>query len=115
MLLIIRPNAIAEIDQPTTADIIMVDTAAVAYCNFVRTQGWIGNLALAFEREAFGQAPLNEVHGPTVGERLKDDLARLSETILPLQARVHRMMVNSLERLPQAHQRRRREKTAAPL
>ena len=115
VLLTFRQNLIAEIDQPTAADIMMIDTAVVAYYNFVRTQGWIGNLSLAFEREAFGQAPLNEVHGPTAGERLRDDLARLSETILPLQARVHRMMVNSLERLPHAHQRRPRERTATPL
>ena len=113
VLLTLRQNLIAEIDHPTTADIMMIDTAVVAYYNFLRTQGWIGNLALAFEREAFGQAPLNEIHGPTVGERLRDDLARLSEAILPLQARVHRMMVKSLEQLPRPAKRHRRGQAAS--
>lgn len=73
----------------------------VAYYNFLRIQGWIGNLALVFERELFGQTPLNEVHGPTAGDRLRDDLERLSEVMLPLQDRVHRMMIRSLEHLTQ--------------
>jgi putative DNA primase/helicase len=53
-----------------------------------------------FERELFGQAPLSEIHGPTLGDRLRDELERLAEAILPLQDRCHRMMIRSLERLP---------------
>jgi hypothetical protein len=100
VLLTLRQNLIAEIERPTTADIMMIDTAVVAYYNFLRVQGWIGNLSLVFERELFGQAPLNEIHGPTSGDRLRDELERLAEAILPLQDRCHRMMIRSLERLP---------------
>jgi hypothetical protein len=58
--------------------------------------------SLVFESEAFGGAALNEIHGPTLGDRLRESLERLSEVILPLQERCHRMMVRSLERLPRA-------------
>ena len=54
---------------------------------------------LAFEREAFGQTSLNEIRGPTVGEQLREQLERLSEVILPLQDRAHRMMIRSLVQL----------------
>lgn len=98
-LITLWQNLIAEIERPTAADIMMIDGAVVAYYNFLRVQGWIGNLSLVFERELFGEAALNEIHGPDLGAKLRDDLERLSEVILPLQDRCHRMMVRSLERL----------------
>ena len=78
---------------------MIIDTALIAYYNFLRVQGWIGNLSLIFERELFGQAALNEIHGPELGDRLKEQLERLSEVILPLQDRCHRMMIRSLAQL----------------
>ena len=100
VLITLRQNLIAEIDRPSTADIMMIDAAVVAYYNFLRVQGWIGNLSLVFERDAFGGAALNDIHGPTLAEKVRDDLERLSEVILPLQDRAHRMMVRSLAQLP---------------
>ena len=100
VLITIRQNLIAEIGKPSTADIMVIDGAVVAYYNFLRVQGWIGNLSLVVERELFGGAPLNEIHGPPLGQKLRDDLERLSEVILPLQDRCHRVMVRSLARLP---------------
>lgn len=102
VLISLRQNLIAETGRTSTADIMMIDTAVVAYYNFLRVQGWIGNLSLVFEREAFGAAPLDEIHGPTTGERLREQLERLSEVMTPLQERCHRMMIRSLERLPRA-------------
>ena len=99
VLITLRQNLIAELGRPTTADIMMIDAAVIGYFNLLRVQGWIGNLALAFEREAFGQTSLNEIHGPTVGEQLREQLERLSEVILPLQDRAHRMMIRSLAQL----------------
>ena len=99
VLLSLRQNLIAEMGRPTAADMMIIDTAVVAYFNFLRVQGWIGNLALVFEGEAFGQASLNEIHGPELGDRLREQLQRLSEVILPLQDRCHRMMVRSLAQL----------------
>ena len=98
-LVTLRQNLIAEIDQPSTADLMMIDTAIVAYYNFLRVQRWIGDLSLVFEQELFGAAPLNEIHGPTLGDKLRDELERLSEVMMPLQDRCHRMMIRSLERL----------------
>ena len=73
---------------------------------------WIGRVRIGYarahrvdaiddvvERELFGEAPLNEVHGEHVGERLREDLRRLGEVLLPLQERAHKMMLRSLERL----------------
>lgn len=100
VLLTLRQNLIADLPKPNAADIMMIDTAVIAYYNVLRVQSWIGNLSLIFERELFGQAPLDEVHGPTLGERLKEDLERLQEVLLPLQDRRNRMLIRSLERLP---------------
>lgn len=71
----------------------MIDTAVISYYNFIRLQGWIGNLSLVFKREVFGQEPLNEFHGAQVGDALEEQLRRLGETILPLQERAQRMMM----------------------
>ena len=46
VLLTLRQNLIAELGQPSTAKIMQIDAAIVAYFNLLRTQGWIGNLAL---------------------------------------------------------------------
>src|SRR5262249_54566175 len=88
-LITLRQNRIAEIESPTTADIMMIDTAVVAYYNMIRVQGWIGNAALVFESELFGGKPLNELHGEITGDRLREQLERLAEVMLPIQDRCH--------------------------
>lgn len=100
VLLTLRQNLIADLAKPSAANIMMIDAAVIAYYNILRVQGWIGNLSLVFERDAFGQAPLDEVHGPTLGNRLREDLERLQEVLLPLQERCNRMLIRCLERLP---------------
>lgn len=100
VLITLRQNLIAELDRPSAADLMMIDTAVVAYYNFLRVQGWIGNSSLVFEGELFGRAPLSEIHGETIGGRLRDQLERLSEVILPLQDRCQRMMTRALTHLP---------------
>ena len=71
-------------------------TAILAYYNLLRVQGWIGNIALVVERQLFGKEPLNEIHGPQVGDALEEQLRRLAEVMMPLQERTHRMMMRSL-------------------
>ena len=95
----LRQNLISETPHATAADVMMVDAAIIGYYNMLRTQRWIGNLSLVVERDLFGQEPLNEIHGPTVGGRLEDQLRRLAEAIMPLQERAARMMMRSLEAL----------------
>jgi hypothetical protein len=54
---------------------------------------------------------LNQIHGPTIGNALEEQLRRLAEVILPLQERSTRMMLRSLEALrsgPNSSRRRSR-------
>ena len=59
----LRQELFTGIETPTAADKMVADSAILAYRNMLRVQGWIGNLCLVVERELFGQAPLNELHG----------------------------------------------------
>jgi len=52
-----------------------IDAAIISYYNMVRTQRLVGDLSLVVERDLFGQEPLNQFHGPTVGNRLEEQLA----------------------------------------
>jgi hypothetical protein len=106
VLLTLRQNLISERQRLTAADIMQIDAAIVAYFNMLRVQGWIGNLSLVVEGEAFGQAALNEYHGDRVGERLAEQLRRLAEVILPLQERAAKMMIRSLASLSAPSPRR---------
>jgi hypothetical protein len=57
VLVTLRQNLIAELDRPSTADLMMIDAAIVAYYNMLRVQGWIGNLSLVYEGKMFGREP----------------------------------------------------------
>ena len=100
VLITLRQNLMAEVSHATAADVMRIDAAIIGYYNMLRTQRWIGDLSLVVERELFGQAPLNEIHGPEVGERLEEQLRRLAEVMMPLQERAARMMMRSLETIP---------------
>jgi hypothetical protein len=91
----LRRDLLAGIENPIAADTMMVDSAIIAYRNMLRVQGWIGSLCLTVERELFGQAPLNELHGHTVGKQLTQEIARLEDVLMPLLERCHRMMARS--------------------
>jgi hypothetical protein len=95
----LRRELLAGIENPTGADTMMADSAIIAYRNMLRVQAWIGSLCLTVERELFGQAPLNELHGHTVGEQLTQQIARLEEVLMPLLERCHRMMARSFAHL----------------
>jgi hypothetical protein len=99
VLITFRQNLLAEIKKPSAANVMMVDAAVIAYFNMLRVQGWIGNLSLVVERELFGQAPLDEIHGRQTADDLEDQFRRLAETMLPLQDRAHRMLSRSLSSL----------------
>ena len=113
VLITLRQNLIADLEHAGAAEIMMIDAAVVAYYNMLRTQGWMGNISLVVERELFGQTPLNEIHGPTVGAALEEQLRRLAEIILPLQERSTRMMLRSLEALRSGPMRRARKRRRA--
>jgi hypothetical protein len=96
VLITFRQELLAERKRTTAADVMMVDTAVVGYYNFMRVQGWIGNVALVVERDLFGQNSLSEMQWSDSGERLREELRRLGEDLLPLLDRVHKMMARSL-------------------
>jgi len=91
----LRLNLLTGIQNPTAADTMMADSAVIAYRNMLRVQGWIDNLCLVVERELFGQEPLNQYHGHTVGKKLTEEIRRLEEVMMPLLERSHRMMAKS--------------------
>jgi hypothetical protein len=95
----LRQDLLAGINRPTAADKMVADSAILAYRNMLRVQGWIGNLCLVVERELFGQAPLNKLHGHTVGKQLTNEIVRLEEVLMPLLERCHRMMARSIAHL----------------
>jgi hypothetical protein len=103
----LRRDLLAGIESPTAADTMMADSAIIAYRNMLQVQGWIGNLCLTVERELFGQAPLDQLQGHTVGKQLTEQIGRLEEVMMPLLERCHRMMARSL-----AHLEARRSKPA---
>ena len=98
-ILTLRQSLIAEAGQATTAQIMRIDLAVVAYYNVTRVQKWIGDLSLVVEGELFGQAPLNSFHGEAAAERIEQQIRRLAEVMLPLQERAARMMLRGLEAL----------------
>jgi hypothetical protein len=77
-------------------DKLAADSAIIAYHNILRLQAWIGNISLVVEHDLFGQTPLDQIHGPTVGEKLSEELRRLELQIFPLLDRAHRMLIRSL-------------------
>lgn len=95
----LRTELLADIGDPTAADRMMADSAVLAYRNMLRVQSWICSISVVIERELFGQAPLSELHGPSVGNRLEEQIGRLEQRLLPLLDRCHRMMARSLSYL----------------
>ena len=47
----------------------------------------------------FGQEPVSEANGATVGERIEREMRQLEQSLMPLLDRAHRMLVRSLDRL----------------
>ena len=92
-------NGLIRIENPTAGDKMIADTAVLAYRNVLRIQGWIGSLCLVVERELFGQEPVSEANGATVGERIEREMHQLEQSLMPLLDRAHRVLVRSLDRL----------------
>jgi hypothetical protein len=95
----LRQELLDGIENPTAADKMLADTAVLAYRNVLRIQGWIGSLCLVMERELFGQEPVSELSGATVGERIEREMLQFEQSLMPLLDRAQRMLVRSLDRL----------------
>jgi len=98
----LRQKLVAE-GGKTAAESMLADVAVTSYYNSLRIQRWIGDLAIAIEREFFGE------HGPTArfearngrveGLVLEAQLERMAEELLPLQERANRMLLRNLKAL----------------
>jgi hypothetical protein len=89
------------------AALMLIDRAVVAYQDFFRVSGWIGNLAIMIENEFFGvKGPSANYQdrwgreGPTIrGLTVEQHLRRLREELLPLAERYGRTMCGALAML----------------
>jgi hypothetical protein len=80
------------------AAIMLIDRAVSAYQDFIRVNGWIGNLSIHIEREFFGRdAPKAEFQGRSIrGLTVEQHLKHLREGLLPLAERCGRVMREAL-------------------
>jgi hypothetical protein len=112
LLLTLRQNLIAELPRPTAMDLMLIDSAILAYYNQLRLQGWIGNSALVIESGLFGQDLRDEYHGEATAEKIEEQVRRLADVILPMQDRMNRMMVRNLADLRSSSSSRKRKASA---
>jgi hypothetical protein len=109
-LVVLRRRLIIEYRVTGAADLLLIDSALLAFYHQLRINGWIGDLASHIESEFFGKegpgAKLREKHGYQVeGLKVEDILARLGEQLLPLLDRCNRLMHRNLRALRDPRQR----------
>jgi hypothetical protein len=91
----------------TPATMMLIDRAIVAYRDFLRVTGWVGNLALHIEHEFFGRdgpsAHFRDRYGregrSIRGLTVEEHLAHLREGLIPLAERCGRVMREALASL----------------
>jgi hypothetical protein len=98
-LALMRGQLLSEIENPTASDMMLADTAIIAYRHMLRLQGWMDSICLVVERDLFGQAPLNEMHGFTIGDKLEKQIGSLENQILPLMHKNQKMLMSALNQL----------------
>jgi hypothetical protein len=106
VLLDLRRRLIDEYGQ-TPAAMMLIDRAVVAYRDFLRITGWVGNLALHIEHEFFGRdgpsAHFQDRYGregrSIRGLTVEQHLAHLREGLIPLAERGGRVMREALASL----------------
>ncbi len=89
------------------AAMMLIDRAVAAYDDFVRIEGWVGNLAILIEAEFFGvrgpSASFRDRYGREAREirglTVEQHLAQLREGLIPLAERCGRVMREALASL----------------
>jgi hypothetical protein len=104
----LRQSLIAQ-SGTTSTSLMRIDLAVMSYNNVLRMQGWIGDLALWTEHEAFGQGPLRAKLRDEYGARVdslavEERLSRLREQLMPLWERAQRQVMSTLDALERRHQ-----------
>jgi hypothetical protein len=103
VLLDLRRRLIDEYGSAPAA-VMLIDRAVSAYQDFIRVEGWVGNLALRIEHEFFGlkgpNADFRDRYGhegrAIRGLSVEEHLTHLREGLLPLAERCGRVMREAL-------------------
>ena len=109
-LVVLRRRLICEHRVSGAADLLLIDSALIAWYHTLRINGWVGNFTLLVEHEFFQlegpTAKLRKRYGYGV-EALKaeDTVMRLGEQLLPLLDRLNRLMLRNLRALRDPRQR----------
>ncbi len=106
-LLTLRRRLVEEHGATTAAELMLIDSAVLAFYHQLRVTDWIGDLSVWLEREFFGlqglTAKLRERHGHAAEEirglKAEDIVERLVERLLPLLDRSNRMLLRNLKAL----------------
>jgi hypothetical protein len=88
----------------TPAALMLIDRALTAYMDFIRVEGWVGNLALRIEHEFFGLKGPNADFRDRFGHEgrairglsVEEHLTHVREGLLPLAERCGRVMREAL-------------------
>ncbi len=104
VLLTLRRSWIEEYGAGTAPELMLVDSAVMAFWNQMRAQRLLGNLFTSVEREFFARespsAALEGYYGKEAIRYRVEDLARkLSEDLQPLLDRANRMLIRNLKAL----------------
>ena len=98
----LRQGLVAD-GRGTTAEAMLADLVVASYANTLKLQRWIGDLAIATEKEFVGEdgpTPRFEArHGHVEGLVIEDQMQRLGEELLPLLDRANRMTIRTLKAL----------------
>jgi hypothetical protein len=100
----LRQGLVEEYGAASPALTMVIDLAVMSYCNALRVQGWIGNLALTVEQELFGggslTVKLRQQYGAHFdGFAVEEALQRLRAQLLPLFERANRQLLQHLQAL----------------
>ncbi len=111
VLLLLRRRLIDEHGAATAAELMLIDSAVIAYYHQLRIGGWVGDLAQWLEAEFFrkggltvarrhesgrpGRRDPDRIRGLTVEEIVE----RLADKLMPLLDRSNRMMLRNLAAL----------------
>jgi hypothetical protein len=100
----LRQGLLEEYGTASPAVTMVIDLAVMTYYNALRTQGWIGDLALSIEQELFAEESLKlkvrQQYGVQFdGFAVEEHLRRLKEQLLPVFERVNRQLLQNLQAL----------------
>jgi hypothetical protein len=105
VLLDLRRRLVEEYGAGPVA-MMLIDRAVAAYQDFIRVEGWVGNLAIHIEHEFFGlQGPSANFkdrygrEGRSIRGLSVEHLVRLRESLLPLAERYGRVLSSALASL----------------